>query len=68
MPRLVLKLMKNHDAHLYRAATAVEAGGLAYATMTDMLPMMANQPPMVKAAIAAAIWFGYSEFVDNLTV
>ena len=68
MPRLVLKLMKNHDQHLYRGAAALEAGGLAYATMTDMLPMMANQPPMVKAAIAAAIWFGYSEFVDNLQV
>ena len=68
MPRLVLKLTKNRDQHFYRAATAVEAGGLAYATRTDMLPMMANQPPMVKAAMAAAIWFSYSEFVDNLTV
>ena len=66
MPRLILKLTKNHDAHLYRAATAVEAGTLSYAMMTDML--QTNQSPMVRAAIAAAIWYGYSEFVDNLTV
>jgi hypothetical protein len=66
MPRLALKLMKNHDPHLYRAATAAEVGGLSYVMMTDML--QTNQPPMIRAAIAAAVWYGYSEFVDNLTV
>ena len=64
MPRLILKLTKNHDQHLYRAAAALEAGGLSYAMMTDML--RTNQPPMIRAAIAAAIWFGYSEMVDNM--
>ena len=66
MPRLVLKLMKNHDAHLYRAATAVEAGTLSYMSIMDTLGT--RQSPMIRAAIAAAIWYGYSEFVDNLTV
>ena len=64
MPRLILKLSKNHDAHLYRAATAVEAGTLSYLMMTDML--QTNQSPIVRAAIAAALWFGYSEMVDNV--
>ena len=64
MPRLILKLTKNHDAHLYRADTAVEAGSLSYAMMTDML--QTNQSPMIRAAIAAVIWYGYSEMVDNV--
>ena len=66
MPRLILKLSKNHDAHLYRAATAVEAGALSYVSIMDTLGT--RQSPMVRAAIAAALWYGYSEFVDNLNV
>ena len=65
MPRLFLKLTKNHDPHLYRAATAAEVGGLSYVMMTDML--QTNQPPMIRAAIAAVVFFGYSEMVDNMS-
>ena len=64
MPRLVLKLMNNHDPHLYKAATATEVGGLSYVMMTDML--QTNQPPVIRAAIAAVVFFGYSEMVDNM--
>jgi hypothetical protein len=65
MPRLFLKLTQNHDPHLYRAATAAEVGGLSYVMMTDML--QTNQSPMIRAAIAAAVWYGYSEMVDNMS-
>ena len=64
MPRLVLKLMNNHDPHLYKTASAIEVGSLSYVMITDML--QTNQPPMIRAAIAAALWFGYSEMVDNM--
>ena len=66
MPRLALILLKNHDAHMYRAATAVEAGALSYMSIMDTLGT--RQSPMVRGLMAAAIWYGYSEFVDNLQV
>ena len=65
MPRLALKLMNNHDPHLYRVATAAEVGGLSYVMMTDML--QTNQPPMIRAAIAAVVFYGYSEMVDSMS-
>ena len=64
MPRLALKMMNVHDPHMYRVATAAEVGGISYVMMTDML--QTNQPPMIRAAIAAAVFFGYSEVVDNM--
>ena len=64
MPRFALKILNVHDPHMYRVATAVEVGSISYVMMTDML--QTNQPPMIRAAIAAAIFFGYSEVVDNM--
>ena len=66
MPRLLIKTtgIFKGDAHAYRAATAIEAGGLSYAMMTDMF--RTGQSPIMRAVMASVIWFGYSEFVDSM--
>ena len=64
MPRLALKILNFNDPHMYRVATAAEVGGISYEMMTGML--QTNQPPMIRVAIAAAVFFSYSEVVDNM--
>jgi hypothetical protein len=64
MPRLALKLLGQRNATMYRAAEATEVAATAYAVATD--PMRSNLPLPMRCAVAAGVWYFYSDFVDSM--
>ena len=49
---------------MYRAAEATEVAATAYAVATD--PMRSNLPLPMRCAVAAGVWYFYSDFVDSM--